>query len=46
MAAHTHHYKSAMLWKSLRNLCSRLILTADVAAATVLVMAPPLRQQD
>ena len=39
-------YESAMLWKSLRNLCSRLILADNVAGATVRVMAPPLRQRD
>jgi hypothetical protein len=38
-------YESAMLWKSLRNLCSRLILSDNIAGASVRVMAPPLRQQ-
>ncbi|EKS34237.1 AAA domain-containing protein [Afipia broomeae] len=36
-------YDSAMLWKSLRNLCSRPILATTVDDFSVRVMAPPIR---
>jgi hypothetical protein len=37
-------YESAMLWKSLRNLCSRVVLRTNVAGHAVRVLAPPIRQ--
>jgi superfamily I DNA and/or RNA helicase len=36
-------YESAMLWKSLRNLCSRTLFVADVNGVRVRVLAPSLR---
>jgi superfamily I DNA and/or RNA helicase len=38
-------YESAMLWKSLRNLCSRIVHETNVDGFSVRVMAPALRQQ-
>jgi superfamily I DNA and/or RNA helicase len=37
-------YESAMLWKSLRNLCSRVVFRADVQGHAVRVLAPPIRR--
>src|SRR5437588_12286967 len=37
-------YESAMLWKSLRNLCGRIVFHTDVAGYAVRVMAPLIRQ--
>jgi hypothetical protein len=37
-------YESAMLWKSLRNLCSRGVFHSDVQGHAVRVLAPPIRQ--
>jgi superfamily I DNA and/or RNA helicase len=37
-------YESAMLWKSLRNLCSRVVFRTDVQGYTVRVLASPIRQ--
>jgi hypothetical protein len=39
-------YESAMLWKSLRNLCSRVVFRAAVQGHAVRVLAPPIRQPD
>jgi superfamily I DNA and/or RNA helicase len=36
-------YESAMLWKSLRNLCSRQVLATNVQDIAVRVMAPTIR---
>lgn len=36
-------YESAMLWKSLRNLCSRPLLVADVQGYRVTILAPLVR---
>ena len=36
------HYQSTMLWKSLRELCSELVGTAEVDGHTVQVFTPPL----
>src|SRR5262249_26785853 len=36
------HYESAMLWKSLRALCSRLLATETLDGHTVRVYTPPL----
>lgn len=36
-------YESAMLWKSLRNLCSRTLFVTDVDGVRVRVLAPSLR---
>jgi superfamily I DNA and/or RNA helicase len=38
------NYESAMLWKSLRNLCSRLVFRADLEGHAVRVLAPPIRE--
>lgn len=38
-------YESALLWKSLRNLCSRLIFSTNVAGHAVRMMAPPIRHE-
>jgi hypothetical protein len=35
------HYESAMLWKSLRSLCSQLIATENVDGHTVRIFTPP-----
>jgi hypothetical protein len=37
-------YESAMLWKSLRNLCSRVVLRTNIAGYAVRVLAPPIRE--
>jgi superfamily I DNA and/or RNA helicase len=37
-------YESAMLWKSLRNLCSRVVFRTEVEGHGVRVLAPPIRQ--
>jgi superfamily I DNA and/or RNA helicase len=37
-------YESAMLWKSLRDLCSRVVLTTQVNGYDVRVMAPTIRE--
>jgi hypothetical protein len=37
-------YESAMLWKSLRGLCSRIVFRADVQGHAVRVLAPPIRR--
>ncbi len=38
-------YESAMLWKSLRNLCSRTLFVTDMNGIRVRVLAPSLRGQ-
>ncbi|WP_407150449.1 AAA domain-containing protein [Bradyrhizobium sp. ORS 86] len=37
-------YESAMLWKSLRNLCSRIVFRAEIQDYSVRALAPPIRQ--
>ncbi|MGH1574134.1 AAA domain-containing protein [Methylobacterium sp. P31] len=37
------NYESAMLWKSLRNLCNRLLFVTDMSGVRVRVLAPSLR---
>lgn len=38
-------YESAMLWKSLRSLCSRELLSTAVSGFNVRVLAPPIRHE-
>jgi hypothetical protein len=42
IAPEVEHYQAAMLWKSLRALCSRLVATETVDGHTVRIYTPPV----
>lgn len=42
--AELEDYESALLWKSLRNICGRTLVVTEIAGARVQVLAPILRE--